>query len=42
MDIGLAVASGSETETKEEDQRAGGPIIELEPDFKTILVWSKK
>ena len=39
--IGLAVASGGETETMEEDYRSGGPIIELEPDFETIQVCSK-
>ena len=41
MAIGLAMASWGETETKEEDQRSGGPIVELEPDLKTTQVWSK-
>ena len=38
---GLAMASEGQTETKKEDQRSSGPIIELEPDVETIQVWSK-
>ena len=37
----MAVEPGGETETKEEDKRSGGPIVELKPDFKTIRIWSK-
>ena len=39
--IGLAMASGGETVTKEGKQWSGGPIVKLEPEFKTIQVWSK-
>ena len=36
----MAVASGGEPGTGE-DQRSGGPVVDLQPNFKTIQVWSK-
>ena len=32
---------GVEPGTEEEDQRSGGPVVDLKPNFKTIQVWSK-
>ena len=39
--IGLAVASGGEPRIGGEDQRSGGPVVDLQSNFKTIRVWSK-
>ena len=32
---------GGEPGTGEEDQRSGGPVADLQPNFKTIQAWSK-
>ena len=37
----MAVASGGEPGTGEEDQRSGGPVVDLQPNFETIQVGSK-
>ena len=39
--IVLAVSSEGETQTGEDDEWSGGPIVELQSDFKPIQVWSK-
>ena len=35
------MASGGEPGTGEEDQRSGGPVVDLQPNFKTIKVCRK-
>ena len=39
--MGMAVASGGEMQTVEEDYRSGVPIVKLQPDFNAIKAWSK-
>ena len=36
----MAVASGGETGTREEEKRSGGPVVDLQPNVETIQVWS--
>ena len=38
----MAVASGGKPGTGEEDQIPGGPVVDLPPNFKTILVENMK
>ena len=39
--IGLAVASGGEAWTREEEKRSGGPVVDLQLYVETMRFWSK-